>query len=111
MSDAKITKIKYETPSIAGAQTLAVTCPRCEAHFDGVPRKTSLGFKEMTCPDCSATFKYPLYRTHRIVYWVLLIGAAIFITRVEGGFPSIFVLLMGFAVIYDVFLLLKRRKG
>ncbi|MFL6659653.1 MAG: hypothetical protein ACJ8GW_16355 [Massilia sp.] len=108
MNDDKITKIEFVAPSFMGVQTLPVTCPHCEATFDGIPKKTFLGFREIACPECSATFKYPLYRSHRIFYWVMLAIATLVIARVQGGFPSIFILLMGFAVIYDGYLLLKR---
>lgn len=87
-----------------------VTCAHCDEIFSGTPKKTFLGFQQYTCPACREKFKYPLTRGYRIIYWVLLIGACGVIVTNPGSQPNLFTLLMGIAVIWDLYLIWKRQS-
>ena len=86
-----------------------VSCPHCDEAFHGIPKKTFLGFQQYICPACSEKFKYPLSRGYRIIYWALLLGACAVMVSNPGAKPNLFTLLMGIAVIWDLYLLWKRR--
>jgi hypothetical protein len=96
-------------PSFINIERDSVKCPRCATKFEGFAKKTFLGFREYECNSCRTKFKYPLYRKYRVVYWLLLCGAALYFINAKSAFPSIYVLLMSLAVLTDLFLLWKRR--
>ena len=96
-------------PSFLNAKLTAVTCPHCQHQYEDVARKSFLGFKKFVCHGCHEAFSYPLFRTHRITYWVLLVIAVAFMLNAPNGRPNIFVILMGAAVLIDLYLLWKRR--
>lgn len=96
--------------SVLGAETKPVVCPHCDTGYDSVPRKSFLGFQKHTCICCNENFSYPLYKGYRIAYWVLLVLALTFFSRApQGSQPSIFIMLMIFAVVVDGWLVWQRK--
>ena len=96
-----------------GAQNEKLTptkCTHCGHEFNGVARKTFLGFKKFRCEHCRLEFTSTLFTGHRITYWVLLIIAAAFMFGRQGGQPNIFVILMAVAVGIDLYRLWKLRS-
>lgn len=102
-------KSTSEAISLLNAETHPVTCPHCSVAFQGVPKKTFLGFRQYTCPSCHKKFKYPLSRGYRITYWLLLLGSFVMMVNKPGTQPNLFTLLMAIAVIWDLYLMWKRR--
>jgi prepilin signal peptidase PulO-like enzyme (type II secretory pathway) len=97
------------SPSFMDAKLIPVTCPHCQATFDGVPRKSFLGFQKYSCESCRANFNYPLFKGYRITYWVILIAVLLYMALAQtSGQPNLFVILMGIAVVIDGYLLWKR---
>lgn len=102
-------KSSESQPSFLNATLTAVTCPHCQHKYEDVAKKSFLGFKKFVCQSCHETFSYPLFRTHRITYWLLLVAAVAFMFKAPNVRPNIFVILMGTAVLVDLYLLWKRR--
>ncbi|MDQ1817335.1 hypothetical protein RBA41_28920 [Massilia sp. CCM 9210] len=102
---------KSNSPPISFLNTNShpVTCPHCDEAFRGTPKKTFLGFQQYGCPACSEKFKYPLSRGYRITYWLLLLGSFGMMVDKPGAQPNLFTLLMAIAVIWDLYLMWKRR--
>lgn len=95
-------------PSFLNAKLTAVTCPHCQHKYEGVASKSFLGFKKFACQSCHEAFSYPLFRSYRITYWLLLAIAAAFMFNASNVRPNIFVILMGVAVLMDLYLIWKR---
>ncbi len=92
------------------AAMVTSTCPHCRAITLGVPGKTLLGFQRFSCESCTRTFKYPLHRRYRIAYWLLLAVCAMALVAQRGqAQPSVFLWLVGAAVLGDLWLLWRRR--
>lgn len=99
-----------DQPSFLDADAKPVVCPHCDTAYDGIARKSFLGFQKHTCIGCNENFLYPLYKGYRITYWVLLALMLTFYSRApQGSQPSIFIMLMGCAVIVDGWLLWQRK--
>ena len=96
-------------PSFLNAKLTPATCPHCQYSFQGVARKSFLGFQKFTCESCHKPFSYPLYRGYRITYWLLLAVAFVVSSNAPRAQPGIFVGLMSLAVLIDLYLLWKRR--
>ncbi|HXA46819.1 MAG TPA: hypothetical protein VNW52_04260 [Burkholderiaceae bacterium] len=91
---------------------IAVQCTSCQHLFNGVPRKSFLGFKKFSCPECKKKFLLPLYTGYRIFYWIVLLCFIGFqVSGQSNGQPSIFTVLMAIAIVYDIYLLIKLRMG
>jgi hypothetical protein len=52
--------------------TVEEICPRCGTHFRASAKLDVLGFREVTCPNCSQLIAHPLKWGYRITYWVFL---------------------------------------
>ena len=96
-------------PSFLNATLTAVTCPHCRHQYEDVAHKSFLGFRKFMCHECHKVFSYPLFRAHRITYWLLLLIAVAFMFKAPDARPNLFVILMGAAVLIDLYLLWKRR--
>ncbi len=65
---------------------------------------------DVKCPHCKHEFSSPANRGYRITYWIILISAiAYFIFSRSQGKPSIFILMMSFAVLADICLMWLRK--
>jgi hypothetical protein len=96
-----------------GAQNGKLTptkCTHCGHEFNGVARKTFLGFRKFRCEQCRLEFSSTLFTGHRITYWVLLILAMAVMFGTQEGRPNIFVVLMVIAVSIDAYRLWKLRS-
>jgi transposase-like protein len=99
-----------DTPTFAKGERIAVKCPHCQHEANLLAIKSFLGFKKLTCSHCNQGFNYPLFRTYRIIYWLLLIAAMLyFVMSPSASQPSIFILAISYAVLTDLYLLLRRK--
>lgn len=51
-------------------------CTNCKAQFNGVPKRSFLGFRKLTCPDCHQKLLYPLTTGYHIIYCILCVLVA-----------------------------------
>ena len=97
-----------EDPKTQNEKLTPATCSHCGHSFNGVARKTFLGFQKFTCERCRMEFSRELFRGYRITYWVLLVLATAVMLNTPGARPNIFVILMAIAVSIDAYRLWKR---
>jgi hypothetical protein len=97
--------------SFLDAKLDLVTCASCGHSFQGVAKKSFLGFRSYTCDLCAKKTNYPLHNGFRIFYWIVLISALVVkLFFFPQMVPSIFIIMMAFAVIMDLVFIWIRRK-
>jgi hypothetical protein len=67
-------------------------CTKCSAKFNQAPKQTFLGFQRLTCPTCQEKVSYPLTRTYRIIFWVILVAEVVGVA--SGGIGYIGIVLI-----------------
>ena len=80
--------------------TIDAKCPSCGREFRAGPKKSFLGFKKMRCPGCSKDVVYPLTKSYRVIYWLIvalmLVVVAVNISNGRTSYPD----LVGFAAVF-----------
>ncbi|QGJ19866.1 MULTISPECIES: hypothetical protein [unclassified Polaromonas] len=51
--------------------TIDAVCSHCKTRFNALPKKTFLGFQQLSCPECRKELVYPLTPGYRMTYWAL----------------------------------------
>lgn len=81
-------------------------CDSCRATFSGGFKRSFLGFKKLSCPECSAKVTYPLTTGTRTAYWILSILILISVVsswqKGEVAFPGGLFFLFVIALIIDM---------
>ena len=73
-------------PPGAGGREVEVICRGCHARIRSSSRLDSLGFREITCPDCLQQRTLPLKWGYRITYWVFLcLYVYAFVLAIQSG--------------------------
>lgn len=99
-----------DTTPFVDRKLTPVVCANCGNGFDGVMKKSLIGFRQYPCQHCRKDMAYPMLMPYRITYWILLVSAFTYQNLAgESWILEIFIFLLVFAVLMDLYLLWKHR--
>lgn len=83
-----------------------IFCQKCKKDIIDKPRKNLMGFQIYKCKECNIEYTYPLSKTYRRIYQIIIYFfiALIILNIIFGksfGLPGIFTIIAGIGLYYD----------
>ncbi len=86
-------------------EEIRATCSKCGTSLQGAPKKTFLGFQELSCESCKHTERLPLTKGYRTTYWVItvvmILSIAASFQQGSVGLPGLLGILVVIALVMD----------